>query len=74
MKRETSNVKRRAKRGSYTNGQATARSSRTSSWGTSLEQEGWTVVRIWETDARADLEGVADLIEALVGRGFSLER
>ena len=39
-----------------------------------LEEEGWTVVRIWEADARADLEGVADLIEALVGRGFSLER
>ena len=39
-----------------------------------LEEEGWTVVRIWETDARADLEGVADLIEAVVRREFSLER
>ncbi len=33
-----------------------------------LEEDGWTVVRIWETDARADLEGVADLIEAVLGR------
>ncbi len=33
-----------------------------------LEEDGWTVVRIWETNARADLEGVADLIEAVVRR------
>ena len=39
-----------------------------------LEQDGWTVVRIWETDARADLEGAADLIEVAVWRQFSLER
>ena len=35
---------------------------------TALQEEGWTVVRIWEADARADLEGAADLFEAVVRR------
>ena len=35
----------------------------------SLEEDGWTVVRIWETDARADLESAADVIEGAVRRG-----
>ena len=36
----------------------------------SLEEDGWTVVRIWETDAREDLEGAADVIEGVVRRGM----
>ena len=32
----------------------------------SLEEEGWTVVRIWETEACGDLESAADLIEGVV--------
>ncbi len=31
-----------------------------------LEGEGWTVLRFWESDARRDLEGVADAVEATV--------
>ncbi|MYJ10672.1 MAG: very short patch repair endonuclease, partial [Gemmatimonadetes bacterium] len=28
-----------------------------------LQEDGWTVLRFWESDVRGDLEGVADAIE-----------
>ena len=31
-----------------------------------LEQEGWTVLRLWESEVRVDLEGAADRVEALL--------
>lgn len=36
-----------------------------------LQEDGWTVLRFWESDVRGDLEGVADAIEEGVrwGRG-----
>ena len=33
-----------------------------------LEREGWTVLRFWESDVRGDLEGVAEIIVATLGR------
>ncbi len=33
-----------------------------------LEEEGWTVLRFWESDVRGDLEGTADMIEGMVRR------
>lgn len=31
-----------------------------------LRKEGWTVIRLWESDALKDIEAAADLIEAAV--------
>lgn len=33
-----------------------------------LEREGWTVLRFWESDVGADLEAVANAVEATVRR------
>lgn len=31
-----------------------------------LEEEGWTVLRFWESDVRGDPDGVASLVETAV--------
>ena len=36
-----------------------------------LEREGWTVVRLWESDVRTDLEAAADAVEATVHRSVA---
>ena len=33
-----------------------------------LKQDGWTVLRFWESDVRGDLEGVAEIIAAAARR------
>lgn len=33
-----------------------------------LEEDGWTVLRFWESDVRGDIEGAVDMIEAAATR------